>query len=121
MLNGPPELVIALGMAGVHLTGRALGQLEARPLPESFLVGASCHSPDELARAAAIGCDFACLSPLRVTKGYSERDALGFDRFADWVKACEIPVYGLGGLGRDDLEAVHEAGGHGVAGISAFW
>lgn len=121
LLNGPPDIVLALGMAGMHLTSAALAEFEQRPLPERFLVAASCHSPEELARAQTLGANFACLSPLRVTKGYSSEDALGFDRFAEWVSACEIPVYGLGGLGREDLETVQEAGGQGVAGISAFW
>jgi thiamine monophosphate synthase len=121
ILNGSPELVPALGTAGVHLTSATLMGLDKRPLPDEFLVGASCHSPDELAHARAIGADFACLSPVKATTGYAEHETLGFDRFADWVAKCDMPVYALGGMRREDLEAVRAAGGQGVAGISAFW
>lgn len=121
LLNGPVELVRQLDMAGVHLTAKALMGLTERPLPAGFLVGASCHSSEELAQAEAIGADLACLSPVKPTKGYRPEDALGFDGFALWVAGCNIPVYGLGGLGREDLDEIRRAGGQGVAGISAFW
>lgn len=121
MLNGPAELAKDLGMAGVHLTSKGLMASHGRPLPKQYLVGASCHSPEELEKAKAIGADFACLSPIRPVKGYAGGEALGFDRFAEWVADCDIPVYALGGLRREDLDAVRKAGGQGIAGISAFW
>ena len=121
MLNGPAELARDLGMAGVHLTSKGLMASPGRPLSQEYLVGASCHSPGELAKAEAIGADFACLSPIRPVKGHDGGEALGFDRFAEWVEDCDIPVYALGGLRREDLDAVRTAGGLGVAGISAFW
>jgi len=121
ILNGPPELVLALGTAGVHLTSAALMALDRRPLPDEFLIGASCHSANELAHAEAIGVDFACLSPVRPVRGYGKAKPLGFGGFADKVRKCGIPVYGLGGLSREDLPEIRKAGGRGIAGISAFW
>jgi thiamine-phosphate diphosphorylase len=121
MLNGPAELARDLGMAGVHLTSEGLMASHGRPLSEEYLIGASCHSPEELKKAEAIGADFACLSPIRAVKGYARGESLGFDRFGKWVADCDIPVYALGGLRREDLDAVRTAGGQGVAGISAFW
>jgi thiamine-phosphate pyrophosphorylase len=121
MLNGPEGLVRELGLTGVHLTSRALLALSTRPLPHPFLVGASCHSQEELEHSERIGVDFACLSPLGVTSGYAEGEILGFSRFAEMVANTRIPVFGLGGLTREDLDQVREAGGQGVAGISAFW
>lgn len=121
VLNGPAGLAKEIGMAGVHLTSKALMGSSRRPLPGEFLVGASCHSPQELQKAEAIGADFACLSPIRPVKGYDSEAALGFERFGEWVAECGIPVYGLGGLRHEDLPAVRNAGGQGVAGISAFW
>lgn len=121
LLNGPATLARNLGMAGVHLTSAALMALESRPLKKSFLVGASCHSPHELAKAESIGADFACLSPIRATRGYTEADLLGFEGLADWSSSCSIPVYALGGMRREDLDRVLESGGQGISGISAFW
>ncbi len=121
ILNGPPALAESSGMAGVHLTGKALSELERRPLSCQYLVGASCHSPRELHKAVRTGADFACLSPVRPVLGYENAEHLGFGTFEKWVSDCEIPVYGLGGLVQGDLDKIVEVGGQGVAGISAFW
>lgn len=121
LLNGPAEVAQELGMSGVHLTSQGLMYSDVRPLPGKYLVGASCHSAVELAKAERIGADFACLSPVRPTKGYPAGEVLGLRRFADLVSVCSVPVYALGGMRRGDLQAVLDAGGQGVAGISAFW
>jgi thiamine-phosphate diphosphorylase len=121
LLNGPPEIVSRLELAGVHLTSRALLSLRNRPLPEEYLVAASCHSPRELAHAERIGADFVCLSPVKPVAAYKITDNLGLKTFGQWARNCRIPVFGLGGLGPEDLTEIRRAGGHGVAGISAFW
>ncbi len=121
LLNGPPQVVEQLGMSGVHLTSQTLMALETRPLPGSFMVGASCHGLDELSRAERIGADFACLSPVRLTAGYAEESVLGLDEYARLVAQCRIPVFALGGMQQRDVAAVRRLGGQGVAGISAFW
>ena len=121
ILNGPPELVRKLNLAGIHLTSRALMAASSRPLPAGFLVGASCHSAGELAQAVKIGVDFACLSPVMRGKTGGGEPVLGLDGFAGLVAGCAMPVYALGGLRREDIAAVKAARGQGIAGISAFW
>ncbi|MDX1555784.1 MAG: thiamine phosphate synthase, partial [Xanthomonadales bacterium] len=121
LLNGPAAFATELGLPGLHLTSAALMAAEHRPLPGSSLVGASCHSAVELAQAERIGVDFACLSPVKPTRGYQSDAVLGMDGFARLVAATRIPVYALGGMEGTDLEAVVQAGGQGIAGISAFW
>lgn len=121
LLNGPVELVRRLDLAGVHLPSAYLMTLEERPVSARRLVGASCHAAAELEQAQHIGADFACLSPVLTTRSHPGADTLGLDGFARLVSGCDIPVFALGGLGPTDLGRVREAGGYGVAGISAFW
>jgi 8-oxo-dGTP diphosphatase len=121
LVNAAPELVRGSGAHGVHLTSDRLMRLEARPLPATYLVAASCHDAQELAQAQAIGVDIVVLSPLRTTSSHPESPALGWARFASLAAQVNLPVYALGGVAPDDLDAVREAGGFGVAGIGAFW
>ncbi len=123
LLNGPPELAAAWGMDGVHLSAARLAALEARPGPRGWLVGASCHGPGELARAAALGLDYALLSPVLPTASHPGRPPLGWARFAAWVRAAagRLPVYALGGVAPEDLARARQAGAWGVAGIRSFW
>ncbi len=121
LLNAEPALAAELGADGVHITGRRLAQLTARPLGADFLIGASCHDPAELERAAALGLDFAVLSPVLATASHPDTQPLGWQRFEAWAAASPLPVYALGGVGPDDLERARSHGARGVAGIRAFW
>jgi 8-oxo-dGTP diphosphatase len=121
VVNGEPGVARAVGADGVHLNSRRLLECNKRPLPANRWVGASCHDAEELRQAEAIGADFVCLSPLFPTASHPGRPALGLDRFGDLARGCRLPVFALGGVGQEHLEAVTGAGGHGIAGITAFW
>ncbi len=116
VLNGEPEQAARLGADGVHLTSARLGQLDSRPLPGDYLVGASCHSPRELEQAVRIDADFAVLSPLR-----DASRAMGWDGFASRVAGVPLPVYALGGMGPEDQAEAIESGAQGVAAIRGLW
>lgn len=119
MLSRDIEGARRLG-AGVHLSAAQLRELNERPLPFGQLVGASCHDPDELALASALGCDFATLSPVESTASHPDAPPLGWPRFAKWAENASLPVYALGGLGPADLPTARMHAAQGVAGITGF-
>lgn len=121
LLNCAPELALSLGADGVHLAGRRLMRLDRRPLPRDRWVAASCHDAAQLAHAVAVGVDFAVLSPVAATASHPGTEPLGWKRFRALVEAVPLPVYALGGLGVDDLEAAWCHGAQGVAAIRGFW
>jgi thiamine-phosphate pyrophosphorylase len=92
-----------------------LAAAEPFPDPRPALVGRSCHSAAELARARAEGCDWAFLSPVFPTASKpGHGPALGVDGFAA-VAPIGPPAYALGGVGPDDVPALLAAGAAGVA------
>jgi 8-oxo-dGTP diphosphatase len=119
LVNGSVELAHASGADGVHLDAAAAGALATRPACE--WVGVSCHDAAELAHAAALDADFALLSPVLPTLTHPGAQTLGWDAFAALAAASPIPVYGLGGLGRDDLALAQSHGAHGVALLRGAW
>jgi len=124
LVNGSLELAHAANADGVHLDSSAAAALTARPdcaAPDSFLVGVSCHGAAELAHAAVIGADFALLSPVLPTLTHPGAATLGWDGFSALAAASPIPVYGLGGLGRDDVALAQSHGAHGVALLRGAW
>jgi 8-oxo-dGTP diphosphatase len=121
LLNAAPERALELGADGVHLSAQRAAQFRQRPLPETHLVGVSCHDGLQLQHAAAIDADFAVLSPLAPTPSHPGAPALGWRRFSELVAQAVLPVYALGGVGPGDLAQVWRCGGQGVAGIRAFW
>ncbi|MFP4607346.1 MAG: Nudix family hydrolase [Thiohalospira sp.] len=120
LLNAEPELARAAGAAGVHLNGRRLARLTARPTDLEW-VSASCHTAADLARAAEVGADFAVLGPVMPTASHPDAAPLGWEAFARLVAEARLPVYALGGVGPGEREAAVVAGARGVAGIRAFW
>lgn len=98
------------GPAAVHLTSN-----DPFPSTRPPLVGRSCHSADELARAEAEGCDYVMLSPVFPTPskpGYGP--ALGLDGFARLLTGA-LPAYALGGVRPDDVRGCLAAGARGIA------
>ncbi|MDT0274332.1 thiamine phosphate synthase [Blastococcus goldschmidtiae] len=96
-----------------------LSATDAFPAERPPLVGRSCHSAAELARAAAEGCDWVFLSPVFPTSskpGYGP--ALGLDGLAALVPGAP-PVLALGGVRPEDVPGCLAAGAHGVAVMGA--
>ena len=102
---------------GIHLTAADLAAAASRP--EAPLVGASCHSADELAHAAALGLDYAVLGPVHATASHPGAATLGWPGFAALARERPMPVYAIGGLARADLAEAKRHGAHGVALLSA--
>ncbi len=121
LLNAEPALAQRLGADGVHLDSVRLAACRERPLGPEFRVAASCHDAAQLAHAAAIGADFAVLSPVRPTASHPDTVALGWDAFQSLTDTAALPVYALGGVGPDDLATAFTHGGQGVAAIRALW
>ncbi len=98
------------GSPAVHLAAA-----EPFPDPRPALVGRSCHSAAELARARAEGCDWAFLSPVFPTAskpGYGP--ALGVAGFAR-LQPLGPPAHALGGVLPEHVPDLLTAGAAGIA------
>jgi 8-oxo-dGTP diphosphatase len=120
LLNGSPDLAEALAADGVHLDGKRLERCLDRPLAGDSLVAASCHGPEQLARAGRLGLDFVTVSPVQPTTSHPGAGTLGWQGFERLCRVSPLPVFALGGVGPEDLDRAREQGGFGVAGIRAF-
>jgi 8-oxo-dGTP diphosphatase len=121
VVNRPRNCIHWAGLAdGIHLTSKQLLELQNRPGEQGW-IGASCHNPKELARAAALQLDYALLSPVLPTASHPESTGMGWERFAEWVDGVNLPVYALGGMRSELLSRAKEAGAQGIAGIRGFW
>jgi 8-oxo-dGTP diphosphatase len=118
LVSGDLDMARRSGADGIHLDSAALMNLSARP--EIEWVGASCHNPEELAKAGEVA-DFAMLSPVLPTASHPGEPALGWPTFAEWVAACPVPVFALGGQTADSLSNAVLHGGHGVAMLREVW
>ena len=115
-----------LGADGIHLPLDALCEWRAASGRRSGgegavqLVGASAHSAAELAESAALGADYATLSPIFATDCKPGAAPLGTAALAAACKESPLPIFALGGIGRDKLNACIEAGAAGCCMMSAL-
>lgn len=123
MLKGPLEWLGDFPAAGWHLTAEQLRKWAAkgRPFPLERWLAASCHNAEELALAQQMGVDFVTLSAVQPTQTHPDAQALGWDKAAELIRGCALPVYVLGGLRPEQQEQARTVGAQGVAGIRGFW
>lgn len=117
-VNGNAALAESLGV-GLHLPAAQLMAMTQRPDLE--WVGASCHDPAELARAADLGLDWVVLAPIQPTASHPRARPLGWQTLADRVRDYPLPVFALGGMQPGDLVRARQIGAHGIAMRGAAW
>ncbi len=121
VLNDRLDVALATGAGGVHLPEKGLPVAAARRVAgaDRLLIGRSVH--DVSAAAASLGADYLVAGSVRASRSHPGGAVMGWERFRDVVEAAgATPVLGIGGLGKDDLDAMERAGGCGIAAIDWF-
>jgi thiamine-phosphate pyrophosphorylase len=125
LVNWRTDVAIASGADGVHLRSNDISPAD---VPNIWLVGGqrtrvwvsvSCHSANEVARAAADGSDFAVFAPIFEKKDAPPLSPAGLEGLRQ-VCRQKIPVLALGGITLENARACFDAGAAGIAGIRLF-
>ena len=134
LINSRTDVVLAVQAEGVHLRSDDISPQEVRQIwnsacgagaparqlsPRDPIVTVSCHSPADVAEAAANGATFAVLAPVFKKKNTPTTHPTGL---AMLHKACqmEIPVLALGGITLSNAPSCLEVGAAGIAAIRLF-
>ena len=121
LVNDRLDVALAAGADGVHLPAAGIPPGEARRIVGSGrLIGVSCHSAADVARAKAGGADFAFLSPIHDTPSKREfGPPLGVGALREAAR-LGLPLVALGGIGAGNAAEARAAGAWGVAAIRAW-
>jgi thiamine-phosphate pyrophosphorylase len=127
LINSRTDVVLAAGADGVHLRSddisprdvRQIWQLGAVGPARDPLIGASCHSPEEVKKMAATGATFAAFGPIFEKKDAAKVNPAGL---AQLQEAChhDISVFALGGITLSNAQSCLETGAAGIAAIRLF-
>jgi thiamine-phosphate pyrophosphorylase len=117
IVNGSPDVALAVGVDGVHLS-------ESAPWPSGavkrLIVGRSVHSVAAATLAEQSGADYVVFGPVYETPSHEGVPAAGLKALAAVVSAVSIPVVAIGGVRKDRVRAIMDAGAGGIAVISAI-
>jgi thiamine-phosphate pyrophosphorylase len=126
LINSRADIALACGLHGVHMRGddispadvRSIWQLNAPAGPKP-VISVSCHTRDDVARAAAEGADYALFAPIFEKQDTPSARPAGTEQLK---AACRygIPVLALGGVTLANARACLDAGAAGVAAIRMF-
>ena len=120
-VNDRVDVALAASAHGVHLGQQGIPVRAVRERFRDILIGASTHSLDEALRAEEEGADFVTFGPVFYTPSKAPYGPpLGVERLKKVTERVGIPVFAIGGIKRENVKEVIDAGAHGVALISAI-
>ncbi len=120
LINDRIDVALAVDADGVQLGQDSFPMITARQLlvPKK-MIGVSTHSPVEI--EAARGADFLVFGPLYFTPSkaaYGEPQ--GLQRLRQAVTQSAVPVIAIGGIKKEQITEVINAGAHGIGVITAI-
>lgn len=128
IINDFPHLVPSIGAQGAHVGQDDLAVSDARwragralagEVPPT-IIGKSTHSLAQAIAAAEEGADYIGFGPLFPTPTKAGRPAIGLEEIRRVHEAVSIPVFCIGGIKRENLDAVLAAGARRVVIVSGI-
>jgi thiamine-phosphate pyrophosphorylase len=131
LINSRIDIALAVDADGVHLRSDDVAPVEVRrivqrvftpnsqPETRNFVVAVSCHSEEDVIKAAKQRADFAVFAPVFEKRGNPETRPAGPDQLRR-ASRHDIPVLALGGVTLENASSCLGAGAVGIAGIRLF-
>lgn len=122
-VNDRVDVALAADADGIHLGQMSMPVSAVRKIVgRDMMIGVSTHNLYEARDAEAGGADFITVGPIFATpKKMQYGSPTGVEIINVVKQRIKIPVFGLGGITRDTLAQVVQAGANGVALISAIF
>lgn len=119
IVNDHPELAVRCAADGVHVGQADMGIEEVRALVGSeLLIGQSTHSPEDIEAARSV--DYIGVGPVWSTPSKPGRASVGLELVKYAAAASDCPFFAIGGIDRENIEQVVDAGAHRAAVIRAI-
>lgn len=120
IVHSHPEVARELGIPALHMPLDALEKLSSEERKEFRVLGASCHSVEDVLRAKALGCDYVTAGHVYATDCKPGLPPRGADFLAEVCgQAAPMPVFALGGLTPARAPEVRRAEAAGFAMMSS--
>ncbi len=122
-INDRVDVAVAIDADGVHLGQQSMPPEAVRKVVGArMLIGVSTHSLEEAKAAEAGGAHLITFGPVFATASKLQYGRpVGVDALKETAQKVAVPVFGLGGIKRENIREVLDSGAYGVAMISAVF
>jgi thiamine-phosphate pyrophosphorylase len=127
IVNDRLDVALAAAADGAHLGRESAPAREvvrwcrAGNAPKRFVIGVSCHSPEDAREAENAKTDYIFFGPVFETPSKQAFGApQGIERLAEVCRAVEVPVIAIGGVDQENAASCIRAGASGIAAIGMF-
>ncbi len=122
VLNDRPDIAAWVEAEGVHVGQDDLAvSVVRRVAGPSMIVGVSTHDLAQAVRAAADGADYVGFGPVFPTSSKANPDpVVGLEGLRAVVDRVPVPVVAIGGISRENVDAVRASGARFAAVIGAL-
>jgi len=116
VMNDRADLGVAADFDGVHIGEEDMSVAAARKVVGKKLLGVSCHNELQVELANETDADYVAIGPLFATASKADPDpVVGIDRLRHIRKLTTKPLVAIGGITRENAQAVWDAGADSVA------
>ncbi len=120
IINDSLDVTLAVDADGLHVGRDDLPVATARRLlPIGKILGTSARTVDEAERAKSQGADYLGAGSMYPTATKEKAVVVGMERLREIRRAVDLPIVAIGGINKDNLGRVMEAGAGAAAVISA--
>ena len=102
----------------IHLPLHILEDVTTEEKEKFKVLGASCHSAEDAVKAEKLGCTYITAGHIFDTDCKKGLPGRGLDFLKNVCESVEIPVYAIGGISRENIAQVKNAGAKGVCVMS---
>ena len=113
LLHTYPQAAQSLGCTSLHMPLPLLRRMPGEQRRLFTVLGASCHSVADARQAEGLGCTYISFGHVFATSCKPGLDPRGPALLREVCCAVDIPVYAIGGITPENIDAVRAAGARG--------
>jgi len=119
IINDRVDIAIEVRAHGIHV-GQGDEDVKGviSRVPDHMIIGVSVGNVREAREAKQAGADYVGAGAIFPTATKSDADIIGLDGLRSIVAGCDVPVVAIGGITRENISQVRNAGAHYFAMIS---
>lgn len=114
------EIAELEGASAIHLPLPLLRNMTNRQKNSFSIIGTSCHSLAEALESEALGCTYITAGHIFPTDCKMGLPGRGLPFLLEICKSVSIPVYGIGGISKENISAIRATGAKGACIMSGI-